>query len=392
MSQGMGPVGPDAGPKNVDSIKENAIESSPEQRAEEIRTIMKELETFGLLDEPAREQERQKLEANFAAKIVELKQRLGAQNITEKSEGPIHKHLVEEVVDCKERVFDLYQQLSTEENPEETMEELGEEKERDGAGEPQSEEGEEEEQESGEEIVREMAAESISVGAFQQKLQEGAEANNVVAEAQKNMEKIGTAYDSFRVDENLPSVYGGKAAGITQMGTAGGGAVTIEAEHLASVVTEEGADDVHITLAHEAIHQKQANIGSRADVAVVDTKSDRLMTGAELQEGGAVKGTAQLGGVGDVEAGDVYKQGYNFYQRVGDERMINEHLNKGGKHAGDRVHLQAELARDANVTDIKKLKKIADRAHFTGEEKKKFFQQLGVAEEAEQEEDRALAA
>jgi hypothetical protein len=84
-----------------------------------------------------------------------------------------------------------------------------------------------------------------------------------------------------------------------------------------------------------------------------------------------------LGGRDDNEAGDVYREGLAFFDR-NDSDMINEHLEKDGNYVGDRVHLQVELAQQAGIKNEDVLRTVVEKAGFTSEEKKRFFEQMKV--------------
>lgn len=359
----------DSAESDIDSknLKESQ-QPTVEQRLKETQKMLKQLEQWGVHSTEQIDQEGKSLEINYQQVIKSLKEKLGNAPISEGSQRLVHQHLVDDVINFRQHVLERFTELQKSKQQmlqKETKEEIKAPN------------------------VATMAAESNSIGEFKRKLRSAADDNpkNLVLEqAATNMSKIATGHEHYAVEEKLDDLNGLKTAGITEMDENGGGKITISAEHLADITTKEGRDEIKMTLKHEAIHGDQARLKPAENgVAVVDPTTGREMTETELHEGGAVHGTKDLGSEKDETAAPVYKQGANFYKR-NDAKIIDEHLSKKGEHAGDRVHLQAELAKKEDVKDPKKLKTIAKKAGFTEIETARFLKLMKIKGDDKQKE------
>jgi len=378
--------GPTLEGENVEGA-EVAGEPSLEQHLNEVEVRIQQLEEIGVPSQDQISQEHEMLMGEFRAKLAELRSKLGNENISESSEGMMQRHVVDEIIDFRQYVVGRHQELLA---FRQELVSLGGERD---ATEDISTTVEEEggvSAESEVESVLEIADKSSSVSDFKGKLESSAreeersddgEGHSEVVEAAENITEIMGDHGEFGVQTDLPDVGGVDPAGVTEMGPAGGGDVTIDAAHLATVATEGGKADVRTTLEHESIHQKQTRLSSGADgTVVVDPTNKRKMSEEELHEGGAVHGTWDIGGSDDVDGGAVYKQGADFYHR-NDPKLIDDHVNKKGDYAGDRVHLQAELSKKAGVTDRKAVKEMGDKAGFTQEEQHELSEEMGHEED-----------
>lgn len=339
--------------KKIDSQDEKEKKKpTVEQRLEETEFMMQQLEKAGVSNHEGIEKEGIALESEFKDKLEYLKSMIGDENISKESEGKIHQNIVDEVLALREHVLEKYQYLA---KMKEKLSKLPGE------------------------AVFEVAKEARTIKDFRDKLvsanREGDSSNEELKDAEKNLSDIMTGHEQYGVEERLPNA-SADTVGITEMKSSGGGDVTISSEHLAEVGTEQGKIEVNKTLKHEQIHSEQIPLTNyKKETAVVDPTNNREMTGVEVLEGGAVYGTKDLGGY--EEKGDEYKQGLGFYKR-NDASMIDKHVKKSGEHAGDRVHLQAELAKQADIKDKDELEKLAEKAGFTDEEKKDFLKQMGI--------------
>lgn len=336
--------------ENVDATDpQERMKPTVDRRLEEVEYMLDRLEQSGVPNQTSITEEKVKLESELADKLTALKAQIGNENISAESEGMIREHVVDEVIAFRKKVLDQYNKLVTQ------KQELDREK---------------------NPTVTEIAREATTVGSFKNSLESAAaqkDAGKDIKDAAENITRIAKGHEQYKVEQDIPESNGIKPAGITEMNASGGGQITIEANHLASVGTASGKIEVNQTLDHEAIHGNQTRLHSSEDgTVIVDPTNNRKMSEAELHEGGAVHGTKDHGGRDDTKAADVYKQGKGFYDR-NNSTIINKHVEKDGDNAGDRVHLQAELAKDARVNSKKDLLELAKKAGFSDIETARFL-------------------
>lgn len=357
-------------------------ELSVEERLEKVEQLIGDIQSVGVLSEDEIRNKAQELEMEFRTTLDDLRGRIGAENISAESEEVIHDHLVDEVVAFEEQVLQRYEELLTA---------------RDSLRESSQDQDvkvvrveERATPQSGEQVVSQAVYESNTVGEVHSRLQSaktedlGEVGNEVVEQAERNLSDIVSGHEAYRVKEDLQGEEG-SALGVTEMSSSGGGDVTIDAAHLATVATEAGKIEVNKTLDHEEIHQNQTVMDSASDgTVVVDPRTGEEIKQDALHEGGALHGTRFHGGFDDEQSGGAYKEGADFYKRH-DADVIDTHVNKGDKHSGDRAHLQAELANKAGVDDKDKLDEYAQKAGFSDEEEKQYHEALDVDMEKAEE-------
>lgn len=322
--------------EHAEAQAENPQErQSVEQHLFEVEDMLKKMEQSGISDSQQIDQEHIILEQEYKDTLLDLRTKIGDINISEESEGMIHKHIVDEVIGFKEKVLIKYKNLL---------------KLRDGLS------------------VEEIAKRSSTVGDFETKLrtQNTTNTNPSTVEASRNLTAITEGHKDYKVTVGLSDT---GAAGITHMGPNGGEAVEIDADHLATVTTEEGSKEVDQTFDHEQTHLNQTRLPTGdGETVIIDPINNKEITEAIIHEGGAVNVTKKMDGRDETLADDqVYKKGDQFYQR-NDADTVNSHVNKDGDNPGDRVHLQFQLAKDAEITEPEKLLDMAEKTSFTEKE------------------------
>jgi hypothetical protein len=345
----------------------------PEQHLDQIEKTIHHMEKSGVLNNANIAQEKIALESKFTNTMQELDKKIGEKNISPPSEKMIHEHTVTDVISFQQAEEQKYQELL---------------KERDELTNEQTEKPEEPEEEEDYKPVKDpilqAALEASTVGDFSSKLSSARlkkenKKDEELITADNNMREIISGHGHYKVDVELPNINGKAPIGVTEMNESGGGQVTIDAEHLKEVATDKGKQNVHKTLKHEKVHTQQSRLEhDDAGTVIVDPKNNRRMTETEIHEGGAVHATKDMGGA--PEDGEVYEEGREFYERRQDPSAINKFVEKDNEHAGDRVEMQAALAKESNINDKEKLEDLADKAGFSTTEKSNLLDRMGVAE------------
>lgn len=372
---------------------------SPEKQLEMINRALDLLKNSGVKTEAEIAQELGELESGYTETIGSLKDAIGNDNINEETPGIIHKNTVDDVINFDEYQAERYNALLNKKN--ELQKSIGlpgaENLEREQLSDAERDDLKAEDEipaqpEQKTKIVAGMIEDAAfdvsSVGEFESKLgdiktavmRNGAftdEARQLAKEAAGNISAIASGHENYDVEQNL-TIDGRRALGVTE-----GSHVSIEAEHLADVMTDEGKEKLHETLEHENVHTKQSAFTStEGGTVVIDPKTGKNISAGTLHEGGAEYAMAQKfrGGAGgsltesESEAATDYREGFDLYKKYGQD-TLDQHVTEGGAHAGDAAHLQAELIKKAGVKDIKKIESISKKAGFSRADTKKIISQ-----------------
>lgn len=353
------------------------------------------------------------LESQYTETLNSLNNTIGEENINEGTPELIHNNTVDNVIDFEQKQIEHYQELLEMKNQLESenlsAQVSGEETEQ-SADSPGQDTGSQDRTPqkknklSAREVAKkfdEAALKATTVGHFRSELESinddviqsagryDDSAQNLAYDALRRINKITPGYESYNVEKDL-SRGGSSLLGLAEVG---GSSVTINADHLTDVITDEGAQDLHETMAHEEVHTKQTknlHEGS-GDVVVVDPKTGEKISSSMIIEGGAEKAMADKfrgGAAGNlVKSGstdaDSYRKGFQLYQDYGKD-VLNAHVEQSGAYAGDAAHLQSEMIKAAGIDDAEKIVDIAKKAGFNKQGTDRILSQVDVKQPVEQ--------